>query len=107
MQLHFQCWAEQSRFHGCHIGTSSPQSRAGSRGLMSSQGVAVLRFPHTRLTSTRVVPQPYAWHIQVGVNASAEDVLGHLVRQDTANAFNISEGDVAVTGISQVLRVQI
>ena len=39
---------------------------------------------------------------QVGVNASAEAVLGHLIRQDTAHAFNISEGDVTVTGISQV-----
>lgn len=36
------------------------------------------------------------------MNASAEAVLGHLVRQDTALAFNISEGDVAITGISQV-----
>lgn len=41
---------------------------------------------------------------KVGVNASAEEVLGHLVRQDTALAFNISEGDVTVTGISQVAR---
>ncbi|KAK9813648.1 hypothetical protein WJX73_001491 [Symbiochloris irregularis] len=41
---------------------------------------------------------------KVGVNASAQDVLGHLIRQDTALAFNISEEDVTVTGISQVAR---
>lgn len=39
---------------------------------------------------------------QVGVNASSQAVLEHLIRADTASAFNISVGDVNVTGISQV-----
>lgn len=38
------------------------------------------------------------------MNASSEEILGHLVRTDTANAFNISVGDVEVTGISQIGR---
>jgi hypothetical protein len=41
---------------------------------------------------------------QVGVNATSEEILGHLIRTDTANAFNISVGDVEVTGISQIGR---
>ena len=41
-------------------------------------------------------------HVQVGVNASSQDVLQHLIKADTASAFNISVGDVNVTGISQV-----
>ncbi|KAK9803015.1 hypothetical protein WJX72_000035 [[Myrmecia] bisecta] len=41
---------------------------------------------------------------RVGVNATSEAVLEHLIRADTANAFNISQGDVEVTGISQVAR---
>jgi len=40
--------------------------------------------------------------VQVGVNASSQDVLQHLIKADTASAFNISVGDVNVTGISQV-----
>ncbi len=40
--------------------------------------------------------------MQVGVNASSQDVLQHLIKADTALAFNISVGDVNVTGISQV-----
>ena len=40
--------------------------------------------------------------MQVGVNASSQDVLQHLIKADTASAFNISVGDVNVTGISQV-----
>eukprot|EP00884_Botryococcus_braunii_P021518 jgi/Botrbrau1/804/Bobra.0352s0001.1 len=40
----------------------------------------------------------------VGVNASSEEILGHLIRTDTADAFNISVGDVEVTGISQIGR---
>lgn len=39
---------------------------------------------------------------QVGVNASSVMILEHLIRADTASAFNISVGDVNVTGISQV-----
>jgi hypothetical protein len=39
---------------------------------------------------------------QVGVNASSVAILEHLIRADTASAFNISVGDVNVTGISQV-----
>jgi hypothetical protein len=41
---------------------------------------------------------------QVGVNASSQAILEALVRTDTASAFNISVGDVNVTGISQVSR---
>ena len=41
--------------------------------------------------------------VQVGVNASSQAILEHLIRADTASAFNISVGDVNVTGISQVL----
>ncbi|CAL8464733.1 g4268 [Coccomyxa elongata] len=41
---------------------------------------------------------------KVGVNASSVAILEHLVRADTASAFNISVGDVNVTGISQVSR---
>lgn len=41
---------------------------------------------------------------QVGVNASSVAILEHLVRADTASAFNISVGDVNVTGISQVCK---
>lgn len=40
---------------------------------------------------------------QAGVNASSEQVLEWLVRADTASAFNISLGDVSVTGVQQVL----
>ena len=36
------------------------------------------------------------------MNASSQDVLQHLIKADTASAFNISVGDVNVTGISQV-----
>ena len=39
---------------------------------------------------------------QAGVNASSEQVLEWLVRADTASAFNISLGDVSVTGVQQV-----
>lgn len=45
----------------------------------------------------------YSCPLQVGVNASSQDVLQHLIKADTASAFNISVGDVNVTGISQVL----
>ena len=38
------------------------------------------------------------------MNASSQDVLQHLIKADTASAFNISVGDVNVTGISQVRR---
>lgn len=48
-----------------------------------------------------LLPTPSA-HAQVGVNASSQDVLQHLIKADTASAFNISVGDVNVTGISQV-----
>ncbi|KAK9917087.1 hypothetical protein WJX75_000778 [Coccomyxa subellipsoidea] len=41
---------------------------------------------------------------KVGVNASSVAILEHLIRSDTASAFNISVGDVNVTGISQVSR---
>ena len=44
----------------------------------------------------------YRCPLQVGVNASSQDVLQHLIKADTASAFNISVGDVNVTGISQV-----
>ena len=36
------------------------------------------------------------------MNASSVAILEHLIRADTASAFNISVGDVNVTGISQV-----
>lgn len=36
------------------------------------------------------------------MNASSEQVLEWLVRADTASAFNISLGDVSVTGVQQV-----
>lgn len=39
---------------------------------------------------------------QVGVNASSRAILERLVRADTASAFNISVGDVKVTGVTQV-----
>ena len=39
---------------------------------------------------------------QAGVNASSEQVLEWLVKADTASAFNISFGDVKVTGVQQV-----
>ncbi|KAL0019979.1 hypothetical protein WJX79_005353 [Trebouxia sp. C0005] len=41
---------------------------------------------------------------KAGVNASSEQVLEWLVRADTASAFNISLGDVSVTGVQQVER---
>ena len=41
----------------------------------------------------------------MGVNASSVAILEHLVRTDTASAFNISVGDVNVTGISQVCKI--
>lgn len=40
--------------------------------------------------------------VQVGVNASSRAILERLVRADTASAFNISVGDVKVTGVTQV-----
>lgn len=40
--------------------------------------------------------------MQAGVNASSEQVLEWLVKADTASAFNISFGDVSVTGVQQV-----
>lgn len=40
--------------------------------------------------------------MQAGVNASGEQVLEWLVKADTASAFNISFGDVSVTGVQQV-----
>lgn len=40
--------------------------------------------------------------VQAGVNASSEQVLEWLVKADTASAFNISFGDVSVTGVQQV-----
>lgn len=39
---------------------------------------------------------------QAGVNATGEQVLEWLVRADTADAFNISLGDVSITGVQQV-----
>lgn len=41
---------------------------------------------------------------QVGVDAAPEDVLDHLIRLDTATAFNISEGDVYVSSVTQLSR---
>ena len=40
--------------------------------------------------------------MQAGVNATGEQVLEWLVRADTADAFNISLGDVSITGVQQV-----
>lgn len=42
--------------------------------------------------------------MQTGVNASAESILGNLLRTDTAAAFNISVEDVHIIGISQISR---
>lgn len=39
------------------------------------------------------------------MNASSVAILEHLIRSDTASAFNISVGDVNVTGISQVCKM--
>ncbi|KAK9825612.1 hypothetical protein WJX74_010253 [Apatococcus lobatus] len=41
---------------------------------------------------------------KVGVNAAPEDVLDHLIKLDTATAFNISEGDVYVSSVTQLSR---
>jgi hypothetical protein len=38
------------------------------------------------------------------VNASSRAILERLVRADTAQAFNISVGDVKVTGVTQARR---
>ena len=43
--------------------------------------------------------------LQAGVNASSEQVLEWLVKADTASAFNISFGDVSVTGVQQVCQL--
>lgn len=71
---------------------------------MASHMSFVVAWPMSKILVLSGLLQPVELGagLQVGVNASAEEVLGHLVRQDTALAFNISEGDVTVTGISQV-----
>ena len=42
--------------------------------------------------------------LQVGVDASPEDVLDHLIKLDTATAFNTSERDVVVSSVTQLSR---
>ncbi len=42
--------------------------------------------------------------MQVGVDAAPEDVLDHLIKLDTATAFNTSERDVVVSSVTQLSR---
>ena len=50
-----------------------------------------------------ILEGPSIW-VQVGVDAAPEDVLDHLIKLDTATAFNISEGDVYVSSVTQLSR---
>ncbi|KAK9837118.1 hypothetical protein WJX81_003998 [Elliptochloris bilobata] len=107
----------------CIIGTHAP--RVGSRLCLmcpenatnledGSDACTVAVQPGTNLTTRYAVIVSFGVFLngtslddiapKVGVNASSRVILERLVRADTASAFNISVGDVKVTGVTQVAR---